>query len=297
MNEIPGGIEEMSNVNISEMTNRSVDKNIGIIGYGSMGKMLLEDIDDSGIVDRKKLFISTKTKSRLAELALAGFSVCDSNCALVAVCDIIFICAKPLEIYDILNEIRPALTSEKHLVSIAGSVSIANIEKFHNGKVSRILPTIISSVKKGVTLVCHNENINESDKEEIRVLLQSFSHVDYTPENEFDLVSHLTSCAPGLFAAIFKEYVNIAKSHSEIPVERIRDLVLKTLAGTAIYLEKESPDFDLMVKRVATKGGTTEVGVEVLSEKLPAVFGEMFTKTLRRQRERENKVEEQFRKS
>jgi pyrroline-5-carboxylate reductase len=279
------------------MKNRMINKNIGIIGYGSMGKMLLDGFADSMLVDREKLFISTKTRSKLVELELSGFSVCESNCALVEVCDIIFICAKPLEVYDILNEIRPALTSEKHLVSIAGSVSIANIEKFHNGKVSRILPTIISSVKNGVTLVCHNEKINDNDKEDIRVLLQPFSHVDYTPENEFDLVSHLTSCAPGLFAAIFKEYVNVAKSHSEIPVERIRDLVLKTLTGTAIYLEKESPDFDMMVQRVATKGGTTEVGVEVLAEKLPAVFGEMFTKTLKRQRERENKVEEQYRKS
>jgi pyrroline-5-carboxylate reductase len=272
-----------------------INKNIGIIGYGSMGAMLLECFADSMIIDRKKMFISTKIKAKLQELIQAGFSVCDSNCVLVKECDIVFICTKPLEVYGVLNEIRPVLTSVKHIVSIAGSVSIANIEKIHNGKVSRILPTIISSVKKGVTLVCHNENVNENDKEEIKVLLRLFSDVDYTPENEFDLVSHLTSCAPGLFAAIFKEYVNVAKVHSELPIERIRDLVLKTLSGTANYLEKESPDFDLMVQRVATKGGTTEVGVEVLAEKLPAVFGDMFTKTLKRQQERLNKVEEQYR--
>jgi pyrroline-5-carboxylate reductase len=272
-----------------------INKNIGIIGFGSMGAMLLEDFADSKIVDRKKLFISTKTKSKLSELTKAGFSVCDANCALVEMCDIIFICTKPLEVYDILSGIKPALTSEKHMVSIAGSVSIANIEKFHNGKVSRILPTIISTVKEGVTLVCHNENIDENDKNEIRMLLRSFSDVEYTPESEFDLVSHLTSCAPGLFAAIFKEYVNIAKRHSELSVEKIRDLVLKTLSGTANYLNAENPDFDLMVQRVATKGGTTEVGVEVLAETLPDVFGRMFTKTLKRQNEREVKVQEQYR--
>lgn len=272
-----------------------INKNIGIIGFGSMGAMLLDGFADSKIVDRKKLFVSTKTKSKLSELPKTGFSVCDSNRALVEACDIIFICTKPLEVYGILNEIQSVLTSEKHIVSIAGSVSIANIEKFHNGKVSRILPTIISQVKEGVTLICHNEYIDANDKEDIRMLLQSFGDVEYTPENEFDLVSHLTSCAPGLFAAIFKEYGNIAKSHSELPVEKIRDLVLKTLAGTADYLEKENPDFDLMVKRVATKGGTTEVGVEVLAEKLPDVFDEMFTKTLKRQRERQLKVEEQYR--
>jgi pyrroline-5-carboxylate reductase len=271
-----------------------INKNIGIIGYGSMGAMLLKGFADSKIVDRKKLFISTKTKAKLTELTMAGFSVCDSNRALVEACDVIFICTKPLEVYSVLNEIKPVLTSEKHIVSIAGSVTIANIEMFHDGKVSRILPTIISVVKEGVTLVCHNKHVTENDKEEIRMLLQSFSNVEYTPEGEFDLVSHLTSCAPGLFAAIFKEYVNIAKSHSELPVEKIRDLVLKTLSGTADYLKTENPDFDLMVKRVATKGGTTEVGVEVLAEKLPDVFGEMFAKTLKRQVDRLMKVEEQY---
>jgi pyrroline-5-carboxylate reductase len=276
------------------MTKSLIDKNIGIIGYGSMGAMLLKSFADSMLVDRKKLFVSTKTKAKLPELTKAGFSVCDANRALVEVCDIIFICAKPLEVYGILGEIKPALTSEIHIVSIAGSVSVANIEKFHNGKVSRILPTIISTVKEGVTLVCHNENTNENDKEEIRTLLRSFSDVEYTPESEFDIVSHLTSCAPGLFAAIFKEYVNVAKRHSELPVEKIRDLVLKTLSGTANYLKAENPDFDLMVQRVATKGGTTEVGVEVLAEKLPAVFNEMFTKTLQRQGDRLMKVEELY---
>jgi hypothetical protein len=43
-----------------------------------------------------------------------------------------------LDIKNLLCEIQNQLTDKKHLVSIAGSLRIENIEKIHNGKISRI---------------------------------------------------------------------------------------------------------------------------------------------------------------
>lgn len=120
------------------------------------------------------------------------------------------------------------------------------------------------------------------------------SIVKNIPENEFELVSELTSCAPGLIAAMFKEYVNVAIAHTSLEKDEIRDLIIKTLAGTSKLLNEVNPNFDDTVARVATKGGATEAGVVVLESKLPAVFEEMFSKTLERQCTRKQKIDEQF---
>ena len=108
------------------------------------------------------------------------------------------------------------------------------------------------------------------------------------------MISDLTSCAPGLFAEIFKEYVNTAAKYTSINRKEIAYFVIETLFGTSKLFKEIDPDFDNTIKRVATKGGSTEVGVEVLSNRLPAVFEEMFSKILERQNSRKKKIDDQF---
>ncbi len=41
--------------------------NIGIIGYGSMGKMLLHKFSETGGIDHNNLFVSNRTLSKIEE--------------------------------------------------------------------------------------------------------------------------------------------------------------------------------------------------------------------------------------
>ena len=43
--------------------------NIGIIGYGSMGKMLAEKFLAAGVVQKNSLFIASRTQERLRDIA------------------------------------------------------------------------------------------------------------------------------------------------------------------------------------------------------------------------------------
>lgn len=271
-----------------------IDKKVGIIGYGSMGSMLLNGFIDSNIIKKSNLYVSTRTREKLLNLKNIGITICSSNNELVNKSDLIFICVKPLEIKDILNEIVNNLTNNKHIISIAGSVTIENLESIYKGKISRVLPTLISEIKEGITLVCHNSKVLSEDKRILEELLNTISTVKNIPENEFELVSDLTSCAPGLIASIFREYVNSAMLHTSINKKEISDIVIKTLFGTAKLFYEKNFDFDNTIKRVTTKGGATEAGVQVLENKLPEVFNEMLNKTLERQKSRKQKIDEQF---
>jgi pyrroline-5-carboxylate reductase len=271
-----------------------INLRIGIIGCGSMGSMLLNSFPESGSVTPGNLFVSTRTKEKLSALAQKGINTCGTNGHLVRACDMIFLCMKPGDFKAVLDEIRPELNPEKHIVSIAGSLSIVNIEKIHNGKVSRIIPTFISSINEGITLVCHNSFVTDDDKAMLSALLSSMSKVQEIPEDEFELASILTSCAPGVFAGLFREFIDSAAKYTGMDRNQLTCFVTQTLIGTAKLFETADSDFDGIIRRVATKGGTTEVGVEVLKENLPSVFDGMFLKMLNRQKVRKEKLDEQF---
>jgi pyrroline-5-carboxylate reductase len=271
-----------------------IDKKVGIIGYGSMGSMLVKGLIESNNIELSNLFVSTRTKTKLGNLKNNNISICSSNKELAKNCDLIFICVKPAEIKNLLNEIKNGLTSDKHLISIAGSLTTANIEKKYYGKISRVIPTLISEIREGITLICHNSKVTKEDKIILEELLGSFSRVKNIPENDFSFISELTSCAPGLIASIFKEYVNSALQYSNINKNEINEIVIKTLYGVAKLFSEYNFNFDETIKRVATKGGTTEAGVEVIERKIPEVFDEMFKKMIERQNSRKQKIDEQF---
>ena len=52
--------------------------NIGIIGYGSMGKMLLWKFSEAGGVSKRELFVSNRTIEKLAEVSSAAV-ICEGN--------------------------------------------------------------------------------------------------------------------------------------------------------------------------------------------------------------------------
>ena len=66
-------------------------KKTGIIGYGSMGKMLLGKFSESGKLRYDELYISSRTVSKIEE-ASDKYKVMDSNIELAASSDIVFIC-------------------------------------------------------------------------------------------------------------------------------------------------------------------------------------------------------------
>ena len=257
-------------------------KRIGIIGIGSMGKMLLNGFIKSKVISQNQINITTYTKEKLNRLKIEfpDINIFEKASDVTKNSDLIFICVKPMEVKQILNEIIGNLTINSHLISIAGCVTINNIEKMFNGKISKVIPSLTSEVLEGISLICHNEKVKEEDKIYLENILNKLSTVKNIKENDFEIAADLTSCAPGLIAAIFNEYVNAALPFSNFSREEATDMVIKTLYGTAKLMKDKEMSFEETLTRVATKGGITEEGAKVLNEQLPNIFKTVFEKTL-----------------
>lgn len=267
---------------------------VGLIGYGSMGSMLVASLIRSGRIKPEEMIVSTRTKSKLQDIKnLWGrINVTEDNCEAVREAKYIFICVKPLQVKEVLLEAKPYITPDTNIISIAGSVSMKFIEEVSGAKVTKLTPSLTSEAMDGISLVCHSDSVSEEERQFIETLLGGISTVKTVREEGLELAAELTSCMPGFIAAIFRNLTDSAmRQGSGITREDAEEMIIRTLYGTAKLFVEKSMGFDEMIERVATKGGITEEGVKVFDEMLPGVFDEMFRRTLAKRRIVKEKVE------
>jgi pyrroline-5-carboxylate reductase len=264
-----------------------MDKKIGIIGYGSMGKMISSKFMESKIIPESTMYISNRTFKKIMGLKTIYplLNICKNNIDVAKNADILFICVKPLEIKTVLLEIFEYIKDGCHIVSLDGSVLFKQLEQICvDRKISKVIPSVTAEINQSVTLVCHNAHISDNDKNILKILLECFGSVIEIPEMEMGMGSELTSCMPGFIGAIFKVITNEAEKHTSINKKDVINLVIKTMYGTGKLLLEKDMTFEQLINRVATKGGITEEGTKIIEAEMPKMANELFEKTLEKRK-------------
>jgi pyrroline-5-carboxylate reductase len=269
---------------------------IGVIGYGSMGSMIIEGFLSSKALKPDEIIISTRTKSKLDKIKqkYPEIEITDNNVYLARRCDKIFLFTGTFAVKEVIEEIKDELSENSHLTYIAAALTMANVESIFPGKVTKVIPSLTSKVNEGVSLSCHNEKVTEEDVEFINNLFNSISSVKIIKEYDFEVGSDLTSCAPAFIAEIFMKFAEVSAKNSNFTKEEAEDMVIKTLYGTAKLLHERNMSFQEVISRVATKGGITEEGIKILENELPTTFNELFETTLNKHEKVKNELDKQY---
>lgn len=257
---------------------------VGVIGYGSMGRMLLEKLSSNNDLISGKLFVANRSYEKIADLA-EMYNLCQSSQEIAALVDILFICVRPVDMKNVLEEIKNSLRKEQIIVSLNGSITFEQIESVCKNKLVKAIPSVMAEINKSQTLICCNSMVNEQDKANIKELLSCIGSVIELSESEMGMGSELVSCMPGFIAAIFNEICVSAQKHTSIAAEEVVQMVLNTMIGTGQLMIENNYSYQDVITRVATKGGITEEGVKVIRETFPQVSDAIFDKTLEKRRQ------------
>ena len=270
-----------------------METRVAIIGYGSMGKMLLEKIISSKLIPEVNIYVSNRTFEKIEVLKEKyTVNICRTNAEAAENADVIFVCVRPADIKTVLEELVTVMDADKHIISLNGSIKFDQLEKICTGnKISKVIPSVTAEVNESQTLVCHNSKVNIKDKNELSKILESFGNVIELPEEEMGMGAELVSCMPGFTAAIFNEIKKGAQKHTKIEGNKIVTMLANTMIGTGRLIIENKMTFEEVIERVATKGGITEEGTKVIEKEFPNVAAEMFDKTLeKRKKTTENAV-------
>jgi pyrroline-5-carboxylate reductase len=270
-------------------------KKIGFIGYGSMGKVILEGFLLSGILKPCDVIISNRTRSKLDHLKnkYPDIEIADNNICTAMKSNLLFLMVGTSDVKNVVEEIKEFTSENTHLVYISAGLTMENVDGIFKGKISKVMPSLTSKVLEGVTLICHNSDVTNTECEYLNSLFNSIGISKVINEQDFDVGADITSCSPAFIAKIFMEFARTASMNSGFSIEETEDMVIRTLYGTSKLLS-EGMGFEDLISLVATKGGITEEGVKVLDNDIPATFNKLFSTTIRKHDTIKSKLKEHY---
>jgi competence protein ComER len=268
----------------------------GFIGTGSMGGMLIRHFIQTGVAVPRDITACSKTGASARALAMeTGITVKDSDRDVAQDADVLFICVRPLDVHGVLAGIHDVLSRNTLLVSIAGCVTLADLAAWSGPAVRcvKIIPSVTAEEHSGISLVAWGSWVTPADKELVFSLFSAIGTPVEIEEKHIEVYTDLTSCAPALFATMLQEFAAAAVRKENIPPPLAEYLVRHSLIGTAWLLTGKETGFEDIINRVATKGGITEEGVNVLRDRLPGVYDDLLDATLAKHELMKQKIAEQ----
>ncbi len=257
--------------------------NIGFIGSGKMAGAIIKGLIKSNFISSENLLATQAEQEGLEEKKQGlGIEIILDNKVLVQKSDVIFIAVKPNQVLDVLSEISPFLTPDKLIVSIAAGVTTKKIEKNlpQGVRVIRVMPNTPALVNEGMSGMVGGKY---ATKEDLNYVYKLFSIIGkciiLENESQMDIVTAISGSGPAFF---YKVINDIARAGENLGLEYEKALLLsiQTAIGSAKMALNREVSMEQLVENVATKGGCTRVGVDVMENSNTAkVFQEVITQT------------------
>ena len=208
---------------------------VAVLGAGKMGGILLQAFL------KQNLFAPAQIRATVAhqERALAlstqwGVDVSTDNVAAARESDLILLGVKPFQVPDLVEEIRPALTGGKTLVSFAASVKTRAIEDAAGLEIGviRAMPNTPSALGAGAAALCRGRFVSAQQMELAERIFATVGRTVVVDEKHMDAVTGLSASGPA-YIYIIIEALAEAGVKVGLPRDTATQLAAQTTFGAA----------------------------------------------------------------
>lgn len=236
---------------------------LGIIGLGNLGISLSRLLIRNGFGNH--LLVSDKNLDN--PYLKSGFWTA-TNSEVINKSDIIFLCIKPNNIKDVINEINDDyhLDYDKLIISTAAGVDIEYIEKKLKGDfypIMRLMPNIPIEISEGSIIYYGNNSIISNHELDLKHILRGPEFIEVKDEKLIDVGTILNGSMPAFLAHISDIYLKLGV-HLGFNEKEFREIFISTLKGTGSMIENKEPEE--IIKSVCSPNGVTEKGIKFLKE-------------------------------
>lgn len=255
--------------------------NIGFIGTGTMGSLLIEAFIASGALLPTQIAISNRTFAKAQALAnrFSGLRAEYTNAGAACGCDIIFLCIKPLEFKKVVDDLKAVIRPNQIVVSITSPVLISHLEGELDCRVAKVIPSITNFVWSGASLCIYGQTMQEEDKAKLEDLLAHISEPLRIDESYTRIVSDLSSCGPAFISFLLEQFVDAAVEETGIGREEALRVASAMLLGTGMLLNEGGLTPADVQERVAVPGGITAKALNLLRRETDGVFNQLIRTT------------------
>lgn len=238
--------------------NTTGDTTVGILGVGRLAEFLVAGLRRQA--NGPHVILSPRNAERSARLAdRFGLTVAGDNSELVAVSDLVLLTTRPDQAVEAVYGLP--WRSDRVLVSLCAGVPLAALASHTEPAVlARAMP--ISAARIGESPTCLYPDLGPA-----RDVLSLLGPVIAVPdESSFEAASVLGAFY-GWVHALIGEVTDWATAAGVEPATA-RDLTARmTRAAAGMVLEQEELSLEAMLEELATPGGVTALGLDVLQDR------------------------------
>lgn len=238
-----------------------------LIGCGNLGKIILRDFQKK----KKKLIVFDTQNKVLKEIQKQSNEALffqNLNKIKWDKLNYIMICVKPYDSKKVLKEIEKYCLEKHIIVSFVAGLKTRIISKLTKSKtkIIRVMPNIFISSNNSATAM-FSENLDKNQKNKF---YKDFGHfgslVWLKQESKLDFFTAMLGGGPAYFFYILDCFNKLIKRNGFNSRDSL-SLITSLLKGTLESIKQGDDDFGAKIKKVASKGGTTEEALKVFSKK------------------------------
>ena len=237
-------------------------KHITVLGSGNIGLSLAKGLVKANIYQPARISLTRRNVSALEPYQSLGYQTTSDNASAVAMGDIIIIAVLPQQLNKVLDEIKPALNADKHLlISVVSGVSCKDICT-HLGfeiQVIRAMPNTAIAIGQSMTCIA----TGNASAENMELVKSMFDTVGVSIQINEELMTSATAlCACGI--AFFLRSIRAAsQGGTEIGFHAHDALKMaaQTAKGAADLLLQLSSHPEQEIDKVTSPKGCTIAGL------------------------------------
>ena len=241
---------------------------IGFVGAGNMAEAMMKGIISSGVARAEDVIASDMMPERRDYIAkTVGVQVTGDNIEVVRSSDVIILAVKPHHVGPVLDEMKPYLSADHLVISIAAGVKIGFMEQHLNWgvRVVRVMPNQPCMVGASASAFALGKSARKEDKDTVQKIFESVGVAFCLDEKLLDAVTGLSGSGPAYCYMMIE-----AMADGGVLVGLPRDvavaLAAQTLLGAAKSVLETRKHPGELKDMVTSPNGTTIQGIKALED-------------------------------
>jgi len=236
-----------------------------IIGYGNMGKTYANSFISSRFIEAKNIFVLQRNSNGYiseSEIPNENFSIIYDD--KISSFDVVVLAVKPQDFGIMSTTLKPYLNENQIIFSVMAGITIEKIKKnLAVDKIVRCMPNIPTQIGLGMTVFTASGEVDRKELFIIQNLINTTGKSIYIEnENLIDAATAISGSGPAYVFYFMQSMIQAAiqlgftESQAEL-------LVNQTFMGSVAIQNNFTLSNEQWIKKVASKGGTTESALNV----------------------------------
>ncbi|MCB0519073.1 MAG: pyrroline-5-carboxylate reductase [Saprospiraceae bacterium] len=235
-----------------------------IIGGGNMGMTYAHSFLRSHITTKSDLMILEKSSEKWPELEKQDVgSICKNPEECMSQADLIILAVKPQDSQSLFEKIRPMTDRQQVFLSIMAGVQIGSIAKgLGVTKIIRAMPNLPAQIGMGMTAFTSTDDVTRIELVMVQNLINTTGKSIYVEDERLiDAATAISGSGPAYVWFFMNAMIAAARQlgFSDAEAEL---LVSQTFQGAIDLFHQSDFSCGEWIKKVASKGGTTEAALD-----------------------------------